>query len=902
MTMQVLKQAGLYIGEELTPADPSNADGHFEDVQTVALHDDWLAQNNSTWLHTGAPPSVSCLEASRGIRSIANRLSAESRVWGIKDPRASLFLPYWFDNLTAPAGVFTYRHFASCHDSLLRRHGNDLLLNPDSNSNSMRLFSSPSVGLSSWLAYNKAIISQVRRNPESCLLVSQEALLSGYGLVGEINRRFALMLNDKADTLIDHGKVSNCGDVLLPECSPALVAELEATYEELQLLSVAPAAFVPKVKYLGNTHSCTTLNTALNGEAENQEAHLSVEEAIVKLAPLWDQLGIHQARDDSHDINCRADAVDNEKNNVPKGDTAQENLTRPRCAGINTNSLPDFSKPAEIKQAVDMLNSPAEKEHMLKSGLIEQPQNAFVHGLLGKQLFTEKRYRSAYVHLSKAIELQGNDASVHFHLALWYIEHNQVPTAMQSIRQALALRRNADHLSVLIRLHLSASDFKEAQRLSLLGYEWFPKDVRFVLLQADALAGDQQPGAAIDWCLSNDDRMRNAELAKKLYELESGRGDSESANAHYRTAQRRQLKQNLNYRISAKRVLESVTCKYTRAVLTNAWCKSLFEMKRKTQAVPLGMRDCLPRVAMSILVRDEVDIIEANIRFHAAHGVEHFVVTDNASVDGTRELLAALKNEFSMEIIDEPSHTIDQDLWVTRMARQLQLHEKFDWIIHNDADEFWIPGPLSLPEAVRDALENDDKNAEAIGVLACQRKNMLPSDVDVGASGYAFHDNVHAVENTVLLQEGEQPWCNNDSNCVARKVMDKVITRTAGLAAVEYGNHGATHSLSSATCATITVLHFPIRTYEQFERKVVNYGESLARNTRFSSASSLHLRYWYKRYLAGELHEDYRHMTFSQERLNALCDSGHLTVDKRVSDFFKTCTLGPAVAPVQIAA
>jgi len=77
------------------------------------------------------------------------------------------------------------------------------------------------------------------------------------------------------------------------------------------------------------------------------------------------------------------------------------------------------------------------------------------------------------------------------------------------------------------------------------------------------------------------------------------------------------------------------------------------------------------RLAMTILVRDEVDIIGENIRFHATQGVDHFTVMDNGSVDGTRELLSALSDEFDIDIIDNPQHTIDQDLWVTQMAQQV---------------------------------------------------------------------------------------------------------------------------------------------------------------------------------------------------------------------------------------
>ena len=45
------------------------------------------------------------------------------------------------------------------------------------------------------------------------------------------------------------------------------------------------------------------------------------------------------------------------------------------------------------------------------------------------------------------------------------------------------------------------------------------------------------------------------------------------------------------------------------------------------------------RLAMTLLVRDEADIIEANLRYHRAQGVDFFVVGDNGSEDGTLEIL-----------------------------------------------------------------------------------------------------------------------------------------------------------------------------------------------------------------------------------------------------------------------
>ncbi len=56
---------------------------------------------------------------------------------------------------------------------------------------------------------------------------------------------------------------------------------------------------------------------------------------------------------------------------------------------------------------------------------------------------------------------------------------------------------------------------------------------------------------------------------------------------------------------------------------------------------------------MTILVKNEIDIIEANIRTHANLGIDGFVVMDNKSTDGTRDILSKLQKEFDIKIIDE---------------------------------------------------------------------------------------------------------------------------------------------------------------------------------------------------------------------------------------------------------
>jgi hypothetical protein len=45
------------------------------------------------------------------------------------------------------------------------------------------------------------------------------------------------------------------------------------------------------------------------------------------------------------------------------------------------------------------------------------------------------------------------------------------------------------------------------------------------------------------------------------------------------------------------------------------------------------------RLVLTILVRDEVDVIETTIDYHLAQGVDTIIATDNRSRDGTRQIL-----------------------------------------------------------------------------------------------------------------------------------------------------------------------------------------------------------------------------------------------------------------------
>ncbi len=923
MSMQALAHAGLHTGDQLIDALPSNPDGHYEDMEAVQLHDRWLADNGSDWCFTGGSLSVSDQDASRSLTPIINRLSNSHRSWGIKDPRAALFLQEWFNALPQPGAIFVYRHYASCFDSLRRRQAQFLLQNPDVSYEATRFWTNSTLALEAWLAYNQALLVHAKKHKSACLVVAQESILNGFNLVGAVNEKFNLALQENASTGVDPGKSRARARLDLPGSGLELTHNLEDTWNALQELSTAPTETFPKISWrnqISNVKNTTTGNSHPDFN-DNQPHAVSY---LDRLHQCWDRLAIAEidltliaAEQADRLVAAKEDSAANEANPY----------TNEQCVNAICNTI-NFTQRPNVHAAIASLgNNKSSITALLIHGLALHPEDSFLQGLLGKAYVSEEQFLIALPYLINSAKGDTNDPSVWFHLGLAQLNTGDAVTGINSIDSALALHANADHQVVLLRELLKLRKFTEAGTRSLDYHQQHKADHRFVTLHADALFASGQQEKALQWCALHDTaKASSSEIAFTHYQLLTHSGNKVRAQACFDRAILRTITSNIHYRANALAVLQLITDANDREVLANLWCQNLarFGTIPSTTApstvqrrsvitpdavtstavtitpTPVSMNshsaarnlDTLPKVAMSILVRDEVDIIEHNIRYHAAMGIEQFVVTDNASVDGTRELLATLATEFDIDIIDEPSHTIDQDYWVTRMAEHLQIRGKQDWVIHNDADEFWVPPQASIPDAIAETLNCSGEHINTVGVLNCKRFNMLPNRRDLEKANYAFYLNVLAATRAVPLLTGEQPWSDDNSNCLARPVMDKVLTRVQGLKSVGYGNHGAEHQLAQVGCDNITILHFPVRTFAQFKRKVVNYGESLAKNQRLPAASSLHLRYWYDRHLAGKLHEDYAQITFSDERLRQLLADHSVQIDSRINAYF-TASLQP---------
>ncbi len=121
LTAQYLHRAGLNLGDNLIGANPSNPDGHFEDQDIVSLHKDILLANHREWYTPGPDLSAGANGFQARAKAVVNQFPTDQSL-GFKDPRSSLLLPWWHQQLENPAAIIVYRHYAGCFHSLRNRH------------------------------------------------------------------------------------------------------------------------------------------------------------------------------------------------------------------------------------------------------------------------------------------------------------------------------------------------------------------------------------------------------------------------------------------------------------------------------------------------------------------------------------------------------------------------------------------------------------------------------------------------------------------------------------------------------------------------------------------------------------------------------------------------------------
>lgn len=230
-------------------------------------------------------------------------------------------------------------------------------------------------------------------------------------------------------------------------------------------------------------------------------------------------------------------------------------------------------------------------------------------------------------------------------------------------------------------------------------------------------------------------------------------------------------------------------------------------------------------LAAVMLVKDEADVIEATIIHAYAQGCKRVLVSDNASSDGTRDILADLSRGLEGLLVqDDPDPAYRQSAKTSALAQQA-FELGAEWILPIDADEIWFhDSGVTLAEQI-------DARAENAHILE-------------------FELFTHLV--TALDPEGETPFHRMPYRLMAPQPIGKVAVKWHPDAVIHAGNHGATHPAAAKEWLVGgKIAHCPYRSAEQMTRKAINGGRAYEAAPELPHTTGLHWRELYEHWKRG---------------------------------------------------
>ncbi len=274
------------------------------------------------------------------------------------------------------------------------------------------------------------------------------------------------------------------------------------------------------------------------------------------------------------------------------------------------------------------------------------------------------------------------------------------------------------------------------------------------------------------------------------------------------------------------------------------------------------------KLVMTLLARDEADVIDAQLKFHLNAGVDFVIATDNLSQDGTAEILESYARDGHLHLIREDGEFLQQAEWTTRMGRLAATDFGADWVIHSDADEFWWPRGESLKDVlasipvrygiVRALLRHFVPLPDGDAPVAERMTVRMSAQAPINDPRSLFRPNlkvVHRADPTVTVSIGTQ------------RLIDSQLVPLRGWYPIEF-------------------FHFPVRSLEQCQRKYEH--QQIAPGQTPSP--------YYDRVRAfleqGRIEEFYESLVVDDDALERGLQDGSLVVDTRLRDALRALAEG----------
>jgi Glycosyl transferase family 2 len=274
------------------------------------------------------------------------------------------------------------------------------------------------------------------------------------------------------------------------------------------------------------------------------------------------------------------------------------------------------------------------------------------------------------------------------------------------------------------------------------------------------------------------------------------------------------------------------------------------------------------KLVMTLLARDEADIVDDNLKFHLNAGVDFVIAMDNLSKDGTSEILESYAKGGRLHLIRQEGEYLRQADWISEMGRMAAVEFGADWVIHSDADEFWWP----RGESLKDVLASIPAR---YGVVRALLRHFVPRP----------DDSQPFAERMTVRMSASAPI--NDPRSLYRPNL-KIIHRADPNVNVSIGAQRLIDSpfVPLRGWYPIEFFHFPVRSLTQCERKYSyqQTGPGETPSPYYDRVREL--------IAAGRVQELYESLVVEDAALERGLDDGTLVVDTRLRDALRNLAEG----------
>jgi hypothetical protein len=294
-------------------------------------------------------------------------------------------------------------------------------------------------------------------------------------------------------------------------------------------------------------------------------------------------------------------------------------------------------------------------------------------------------------------------------------------------------------------------------------------------------------------------------------------------------------------------------------------------------------------------VKDEVELIGPSVRHLRRIGVDHIIVCDVGSTDGTLDVLEAERRVGGLIVKHvDPAVVIDYES-ASRHDLALAKETGADWVLFLDADEFVLPKTGRLSDC-RDLIR--------AGVIVMDRFNVMVPVPD-GIGGYVApvmcpigYDNLLLLTNrvdelTLTLGPSRMKQYlaeNPDVPMITVAAGPKVLARPDSLCGVKPGGHDvdALPGTERVIATDLIVAHFAFSTLARFERKVTNIRAEIEKHPAFFAGDyAWHWRQWAGMTAPGEIAAEFERQLADESTLRRWRQEGFV---QSAAEIFRSLT------------